>query len=50
MVVDDGRLFEDDVVDALLGAETSVGGVSVASLLHNVGEARNNEACGRACV
>ena len=49
VVTDDGRLSK--IADALLVVERSVGGGLVASLpVHDVGEARKKEACGRPCV
>lgn len=51
VVADDGRLLKDDLAGALLGPETSVGCLLVASLLvHDIGEAPNHKAYGRPCV
>lgn len=51
VVVGDVRLFKVGITDALLRVERSVGRALVVSLpVHDVGEARNDEACGRRCV
>ena len=49
MVTDNGRLSK--MADALFVVENSVGGGLFTSLpVHDVGDARRKEACGRPCV
>ena len=51
MMAEGGRLFEDEVVGALLGAGKHVVGVPVASFpMHDTREGLSNEACGTSCV